>query len=93
MKSYQNNPTNNLKGYGEDENGISGNLMETNVTVISNNVCKTILASNASLDNSGTMKENLDKALANGINYGLLCTQGKHEKTIKFLSPIIRNKE
>ena len=50
--------------------------METNVTLISNNECKTILASNSSLDESGTMKENLDKALANGINYGLLCSQG-----------------
>ena len=45
--------------------------------VISNDACKTILTSNSSLDDSGTMKQNLDKALANGINYGLLCSQGK----------------
>ena len=65
-----------MKGYGENENGDSGVLLETNVTIISNRACKTILASNSSLDDSGTMKKNLDKALANGINYGLLCTQG-----------------
>ena len=59
--------------------------------VISNNACKTILTSNSSLDDSGTMKRNLDKALANGINYGLLCTQGKiNENKEKLLSLILR---
>ena len=69
------------KVYGPDENlnflHLGYHMEKTNVTVISNNDCKIILASNSSLDDSGTMKENLDKALANGINYGLLCGQGK----------------
>ena len=72
------------KVYGPDENlnflHLGYHMEKTNVTVISNNDCKIILASNSSLDDSGTMKENLDKALANGINYGLLCGQGKKIK-------------
>ena len=66
-----------IKGYGEDENGVSGKLLETKVKIISNDACKTILTFNSSLDDSGAMKQNLDKALANGINYGLPCSQGK----------------
>ena len=62
---------------------MRGKLLETKVTVISNEECKSILASNSSLDVSGAMRRNLAKALANGINYGLLCTQGK-EKIIIF---------
>ena len=72
------------KVYGPDENlnslHLGYHMEKTNVTVISNNDCKIILASNSSLDDSGSMKENLDKALANGINYGLLCGQGKKIK-------------
>ena len=61
--------------------------------VISNDACKTILTSNSSLDDSGTMKQNLDKALANGINYGLLCTQGKIDENYGKLSSLLLYQE
>ena len=67
-----------------NEHGVSGVLLETNVTVISNDECKTILAANSSLDVSGRMKRDLARALANGINYGLLCTQGNAKLYSKY---------
>ena len=56
------------------ENGTKGYLLEANVTVISNELCKEYL------DYNGTqrvqVKTKINNALSNGLNYGLFCTQG-----------------
>ena len=57
------------------ENGTKGYLLEANVTVISNELCKEYL------DYNGTqrvqVKKKINNALSNGLNYGLFCTQGR----------------
>ena len=67
-----------VKGYGVTEQGGLGDLLETNVTVISNELCKEYIAHNSSLNRQ--IKRQVDKALDNGLNYGFLCAQGEVRK-------------
>ena len=64
-----------VKGYGVTEHGGLGDLLETNVTIISNELCKEYIAHNSSLNRQ--IKRQVDKALDNGLNYGFLCAQGE----------------
>jgi hypothetical protein len=63
-----------VQGYGTTETGDKGTLLETNVTVISNQQCKEILNFNVT-DNNNNRKKIL-QALPLGLDYGLLCAQG-----------------
>lgn len=67
-----------VQGYGVTENGTKGYLLEANVTVISNELCKEYL------DYNGTqrvqVKKKINNALSNGLNYGLFCTQGYQDE-------------
>jgi len=63
-----------VQGYGLTETGTRGSLLETNVTVIDNDLCKKYLDFN-STDNK-IVRKKIDKALPLGLSYGLLCAQG-----------------
>jgi len=63
-----------VQGYGFTETGERGSLLETNVTIITNEKCKEYLNYNAT-DNQ-IVRNQIDKALPHGLNYGLLCAQG-----------------
>jgi len=63
-----------VQGYGLTETGERGELLETNVTVITNDDCKRILDFNATSSNS---RKKIDNALPFGLNYGLLCARGE----------------
>ena len=66
------------QGYGLTEDGTTGQLREANVTVISNEDCTEMWRHNASQPDGGAqIKRQLTNALPNGIDYGLLCAQGK----------------
>ena len=66
------------QGYGLTEEGKVGQLREANVTVISNEDCTEMWRHNASKPDGGAqIKRQLTNALPNGIDYGLLCAQGK----------------
>jgi len=70
-----------IQGYGLTETGDRGNLLETNVTIITNEKCKEYLNFNAT--NKIDVKEKIDRALPHGLDYGLLCAQGEmNEKGI-----------
>ena len=63
-----------IRGYGETENGLEiQELLEANVTVISNEQCKKYLESNST---KKAVRRDINKALKNGLNYGFLCAQG-----------------
>merc|ERR1711902_331753 len=63
-----------VQGYGVTESGTKGNLLETNVTVITNKYCKEILQANVTKDQNNAKK--ILKALPLGLDYGLMCAQG-----------------
>ena len=67
-----------LLGYGNTENGRNGfNLLEANVTLISNEECRSRLQYNISSDpNKITIQELLCNDLPNGINDQFLCATG-----------------
>ena len=65
-----------LQGYGLTEDGSRGNLLEANVTIISNDLCKEYLQYNVSQNDNGRIKLEISNALKNGLNFGLLCAQG-----------------
>ena len=67
-----------LLGYGNTENGRNGfNLLEANVTLISNEECRSRLQHNISSDpNKITIQELLCNDLPNGINDQFLCATG-----------------
>ena len=67
-----------VQGYGETEGGTRGELLEANVTVISNDQCTEYISYNSSLNSK--VKEKINGALANGIDYGLLCGQGLYNE-------------
>eukprot|EP00092_Neocalanus_flemingeri_P019183 GFUD01020782.1.p1 GENE.GFUD01020782.1~~GFUD01020782.1.p1 ORF type:complete len:726 (+),score=150.54 GFUD01020782.1:33-2210(+) len=64
-----------VQGYGLTETGERGELLETNVTVITNELCKEYLDHNAT--NNKLVRQKIDKALPFGLKYGLICAQGK----------------
>merc|ERR1712223_1084561 len=63
-----------VQGYGVTESGTKGDLLETNVTVITNKYCKEILQANVTKDQNNAKK--ILKALPLGLDYGLMCAQG-----------------
>ena len=63
-----------VQGFGLTETGTKGALLETNVTVISNQRCAQVLQSNTS-DNINARKKIL-KALPVGLEYGIICAEG-----------------
>ena len=67
-----------VQGYGVKADGSRGRLLEANVNVISNELCKEYFNYNSTLDKA--IKRKIDTALPNGLNYGLLCAQGKQNK-------------
>ena len=62
------------EGYGVTIKGTAGDLLESNVTVISNEECTEILNYNATRRNP--IKRRLEEALPLGITPGILCSQG-----------------
>jgi serine protease 27 len=64
-----------VQGYGETEDGTRGNLLETNVTLISIERCKEILKHNITVH-----QDDLSEALPFGLSHGLMCTQGIYNK-------------
>ena len=67
-----------VQGYGVTEDGSVGDLLETNVTIISNDKCKEYFTYNSTENKA--IKRQIDTALPNGLNYGFLCAQGKMNK-------------
>ena len=58
-----------VQGYGETENGTSGTLLETKVTVISNQDCRAMLRHNTTLGES--VRTQVTEQLPYGLNYGM----------------------
>ena len=58
-----------VQGYGETEDGTSGTLLETEVTVISNEECMEMLNHNTTLAES--VRTQVTEQLPYGLNYGL----------------------
>ena len=67
-----------VQGYGTTETGDRGTLLETNVTVISNQMCKDILNANVTGDMNNRKK--IIKGLPLGLEYGVLCAQGIYQE-------------
>jgi len=67
-----------VQGYGKTEDGEFGELLETNVTVITNEDCTAMLKFN------GTRKIAINRqgisALPYGLNYGMFCAQGQQNE-------------
>ena len=61
------------EGYGYTTTGSLGDLLESNLTVITAQECEEILRYNASRK---TIRRKIDKALPFGLTIGLLCGQG-----------------
>jgi len=70
-----------VQGYGLTEDGSRGDLLETNVTVISNALCKEIIEHNIT-DNLIT-KRTFTKALPYGLDLGLMCSAGIYDEDAK----------
>ena len=66
-----------VQGYGVTETGTKGDLLEANVTVITNQYCKQILQANVT--NNENARRKILKALPLGLDYGLLCAQGIYQ--------------
>ena len=64
-----------VQGYGEQEDGTSGTLQETTVTIIDNDLCKARLRHNISASQA-----DLAKALPFGLSGGQMCAQGIYNK-------------
>jgi len=64
-----------IQGYGLTEFGSRGQLLEANVTIISNEECKDQLDYNTT-ENSVAQRQ-INQALPQGLNYGLLCARGE----------------
>ena len=68
-KDVYNGVTATVQGYGKTENGTSGTLLETNVTVISNEDCIEMLRYNTTLKK--TVRTQVTEQLPYGLNYGM----------------------
>ena len=73
-----------MQGYGLTETGEKGKLLETNLTVISNPMCKEIL--NANITGNIDNRKKLLQALPLGLEYGLLCAQGIYSEEKEIFS-------
>jgi len=72
--------TGTVQGYGLTETGKRGTLLEANVTIISNEKCQRTLIDNAKESISVSAQKQINQALPYGLNYGLLCADGKKVK-------------
>ena len=63
-----------VQGTGVTEVGEVGTLLETNVTVISNELCREIFHYNQTLNKA--IERQINTALPNGLDDGFLCSQG-----------------
>ena len=63
-----------VQGKGVTEVGEVGSLLETNVTVISNELCSEIINYNGTLNKA--IKRNIDRHLPKGLDGSFLCAQG-----------------
>ena len=63
-----------VQGTGVTETGSLGTLLETNVTVISNELCREIFHYNQTLNKA--IERQINTALPNGLDDGFLCSQG-----------------
>ena len=63
-----------VQGSGVTEDGEVGSLLETNVTVISNELCREIFHYNQTLNKA--IERQINTALPNGLDDGFLCSQG-----------------
>ena len=61
-----------VQGYGRTESGTQGQLLEANVTVISNQMCKDIFQTNL----TKPIFRRLVNSIPLGLEYGMMCTQG-----------------
>ena len=68
----------NVQGHGLTEFGSIGELLESNVTIISNDDCRETLRHNTT--NNNEARKQIDNALPQGLNYGLLCAQGRRSR-------------
>ena len=68
------------QGYGRNQNGSYGILLETNVTVITTEECREILRSNS------TLRTKVRNKMISGVPYGLndqfLCAQGIYNEEV-----------
>merc|ERR1739838_737577 len=67
--------TGTIQGYGLTEFATRGQLLEANVTIISNEVCQEALEYNTT--GNDVAKRQINQALPQGLNYGLLCARGE----------------
>ena len=78
-----------VQGYGITEDGEVGNLLETNVTVITNDQCKEYFKHNITLNKA--IKRQIERALSNGLDESILCTQGHMTEDGVFTEPCKRD--
>jgi len=74
-----------VQGYGETETGTSGTLLETKVTIISNENCIEILNHNTTYGES--VRTQVTEQLPYGLNYGMFCAQGLMNEEGLFSGP------
>lgn len=65
----------NIQGYGKTEKGEHGDLLETDVKVLSNQECGDMLTYNTTKKKA--VRRQGTKHLPIGINYGMFCAQGE----------------
>jgi len=68
----------NIQGKGNTEFGTRGTLLEANLTIISNEDC--VEALNYNTTGNSVERNKIDRALPQGLNYGLLCARGEKIK-------------
>jgi len=71
-----------IQGFGLDEEGIKGNLLETNVTVISNKDCTNQLRNIVEERGDGGTRDLINTAIPYGLDYGFICAKGIYNKTL-----------
>jgi len=77
--------TGSVQGYGVSETGKRGTLLETNVTIISNEECRRTLDDAYGNISMATQKV-LTQALPEGLNYGIFCGKDAYAESCKLSS-------
>ena len=80
-----------VQGYGVTEDKTSGTLLETNVTVITNEECYNQFRSNiSSFPGRRIVEKQLCTGLPSGLNDGFLCAQVYRISTCRFVNMFTR---